>query len=200
MLERAMRLQGVQCKTRLTVKMAVSAMIVLLAIALPQWVHALAGAQGGMTWLPMYLPVLIGGCILGKWWGLGIGLFSPALSFLLTTLSQTPMPTAQRLPFMMAELAVFAFITGMFSEKIAEKPWLAFPAVLLAQCSGRALFLLLTALYTPFTTLDVALVFQQILQGSKGLLVQAIVVPVIVIALQRLFKKEEGKNEGNLSN
>lgn len=64
------------------------------------------------------------------------------------------MPAAARLPFMMAELAVFASVSGLFSKKILQNAWMAFPAVLLAQVGGRASFLLLVAVFqniAPFT-------------------------------------------------
>ena len=71
MIERALRAKNVKAGVRLTVKTLVSAAIVVLAVALPQLVHLAAGPQGGMQWLPMYLPVLLGGCLLGGGWAWG---------------------------------------------------------------------------------------------------------------------------------
>lgn len=64
-------------------------------------------------------------------------MLSPVVSFLITSAFGNPMPALARLPFMVAELAVFAAVSGMFSEKIVKNAWLAFPAVLLAQVAGR---------------------------------------------------------------
>ena len=55
-------------KTKITVKSLVSIALIALAVILPQIVHAAIGAPGGVKWLPMYLPVLLGGCL---WAGLG---------------------------------------------------------------------------------------------------------------------------------
>ena len=120
MIENILARKGISLKIRLTVKSLVSAGIVVLAVMLPQLVHLAAGPSGGMTWLPMYLPVLLGGCLLGKWWGLGVGILSPLVSFAVTSAMGNAMPAAARLPFMTAELAVFAAVSGLFSEKISE--------------------------------------------------------------------------------
>ncbi len=71
-------------KVRITVKTLTVLTVVILAVALPQLVHLAVGAAGGVTWLPMYLPVLLGGCLLGARWGLIAGIASPVVSFLLT--------------------------------------------------------------------------------------------------------------------
>lgn len=147
MIDSVLVRHNVSLRLKITVKTLVSLAIVALAVLLPQLVHLAAGAQGGMQWLPMYLPVLLGGCLLGWQWGLGVGILSPVVSFALTTLTGNPMPVALRLPYMMAELAVFAAVSGLFSGKIAENGWMAFPAVLLAQVSGRVAFLVIAAIF-----------------------------------------------------
>ena len=146
-------------KVKIIVKSLILAGIVALAVILSQLVHLIAGQPGGVQWLPMYLPVLIGGCLLGWAWGLGVGIASPVVSFLITLAFGEPMPALARLPFMMAELAVFAAVSGLFSKKIVANGWMAFPAVLLAQVSGRAAFMLLVLIFqsvTPFTPYLVA--------------------------------------------
>ena len=85
MIENILARKGISLKIRLTVKSLVSAGVIILAVMLPQLVHLAAGPSGGMTWLPMYLPVLLGGCLLGTWWGLGVGILSPLVSFAVTS-------------------------------------------------------------------------------------------------------------------
>ena len=50
---------------RLTVKTVIALAVVGLAVALPQLAHLAIGQGAGIKFLPMYLPVLIGGCMLG---------------------------------------------------------------------------------------------------------------------------------------
>ena len=195
MIERALRAKNAAAGVRLTVKTLVSAGIVVLAVILPQLVHLAAGAQGGMRWLPMYLPVLLGGCLLGWRWGLGVGILSPLASFCITSLAGNAMPAAARLPYMTAELAVFAAVSGLFSKKISENGWMAFPAVLLAAVSGRALFLLLAAVFQTVSPLSAAAVWSQIQTGLFGLVLQAVLVPFIVTGLRRLVLRGQKTEE-----
>ena len=136
MIENVLVRKNVSLKIKITVKSLISVGIVALAVLLPQLVHLIAGQPGGVQWLPMYLPVLIGGCLLGWAWGLGLGIVAPIVSYLITLAFGNPMPALARLPFMVVELAVFAAVSGLFSKKIAKNGWMAFPAVLLAQVAG----------------------------------------------------------------
>lgn len=144
-----------------------------------------------MVWLPMYLPVLIAGCLLGTWWGLGVGILSPIVSFLITSAWGASMPALSRLPFMIVELAVFALVAGLFSKKIVENKWVAFPAVLFAQLAGRSAFLLLAAIFQNVSGLSVGLVWSQIQSGFIGIIAQAVIVPIVIIGLRYLLNKEK---------
>ena len=177
MIETILVRKNLSLKMRITVKTLISIGIVALAVVLPQLVHLALGQSGGVQWLPMYLPVLLGGCLLGTWWGLGIGIASPLAGFLITSAFGSPMPAAARLPFMMAELAVFAF-----------------PAVLLAQVGGRASFLLLVAVFQNIAPFTVGAVWSQIQAGLLGMLLQAVVVPFLVMGLKFLLDRDK-KND-----
>ena len=87
MIESVLIRNHASLRVKITVKALVSAGIVVLAVLLPQLVHLAAGASGGVAWLPMYLPVLLGGCLLGWQWGLGVGILSPVISFAVTALA-----------------------------------------------------------------------------------------------------------------
>lgn len=189
MIENALRSRQVSFKLGITVKALISAGTVVLAVLLPQLAHLALGEQAGMRFLPMYLPVLLGGCLLGWQWGLGIGLLSPLVSYLITAAAGSPMPALARMPFMMAELAVFAVICGVFSDKIAKNGLMAFPAVLLAQLGGRSVFLLSAAAFSGVSPLNAAMVWSQIQTGFAGLLIQAVLAPVIIIGLKAFMDK-----------
>ncbi len=194
MIESVLTRKNVSVKLKITVKMLVSAGIIALAIGLPQLVHAVAGAQGGAQWLPMYLPVLLGGCLLGWQWGLGIGIVSPLLSFGITSLAGNAMPVAVKLPYMIAELAVFGAVSGVFSKRIAENSWMAFPAVLSAAVGGRTLFMTVAAVFQSVSPLSAAAVWSQIQTGLVGLVLQATLVPIIVMILSFAINKEKRVN------
>ena len=190
MLETALERKNIKFGVKITVKALISAGVIALAVILPQLVHLFSGAAGGAKWLPMYLPVLIGGCLLGWRWGLGVGVLSPVVSFLITSMTGNAMPAASRLPYLIAELAVFAVVSGVFSKKISENLWLAFPAVLLAQVSGRAVFLMVAAIFQSIAPLSAAAVWSQIQTGLLGLVLQAVLVPFIVMGLGVLLGRD----------
>ena len=191
MIESVLAKHNAKLGTKITVKSLISVGVVALAVLLPQLVHLVAGASGGVQWLPMYLPVLLGGCLLGWKWGLGVGVLSPLVSFAITSLTGNAMPAASRLPYMMAELAVFAAVSGLFSKKIAENGWMAFPAVLLAQVSGRAVFLALAAIFQGVSALSAAAVWAQIQTGLLGMVLQAMLVPFIAMGLRALLLRDK---------
>ena len=189
MIENILVSSNVSVKTGIAVKTLIAAGLITLAALLPQIVHIAAGADGGMKWLPMYLPVLLAGCLLGVRQGLGVGIASPLFSFAVTSLAGNAMPAAARLPFMIAELAVFAVVSGLFSKKIYENGWAAFPAVLLAAVAGRAFFLLLAVIFQAVAPFTVEAAWTQVESGLIGLLLQAVLVPAVVILLRRLLVK-----------
>lgn len=191
MIESVLAKHNAKLGTKITVKSLISVGVVALAVLLPQLVHLIAGASGGVQWLPMYLPVLLGGCLLGWKWGLGVGVLSPLVSFAITSLTGNAMPAASRLPYMMAELAVFAAVSGLFSKKIAENGWMALPAVLLAQVSGRAVFLALAAVFQGVSALSAAAVWSQIQAGLLGMVLQAVLVPFIAMGLRALLLRDK---------
>lgn len=187
MLERALTLRKIEASKQLSVKAIVSIGLILLAVILPQVAHLAVGEKAGVTLLPMYLPILIGGCLLGAKWAAMVGIAAPLVSFIITSLMGSPMPAAPRLPFMMAELAIFAFVSGLFTKKIANNRLWAFAAVITAGIAGRLSFLALVFLFQSFVPFTVPMIWGQIQAGFIGLGIQAIVVPVLIIILGKLM-------------
>ena len=120
MIDGILSKRNASTKACLTVKILISLAVIAMAVAFPQIVHMATGAAGGVKWLPMYLPVIIGACVLGAKWGVAAAILSPITSFLLTSAFSSPMPAAARLPFMVAELAVMALIAGAFCSLIVK--------------------------------------------------------------------------------
>lgn len=193
MIENALAKKQFSLQIKITVKSLISAGIIALAVILPQIAHLALGAKAGIMLLPMYLPVVLGGCLLGPVWGLGIGLLSPVASFIITSFLGNPMPALARLPFMVAELAVFATVSGLFSKKIAKNALYAFPAVILSELAGRLSFLALAALFQNRTPFNVPMIWGQIKTGVVGLVIQAVLVPLAVMCLKELLDKEQNK-------
>ena len=187
MLENVLSRKNASIKTKITVKTLLSVGLIALAVVLPQIVHLALGQPGGVQLLPMYLPVLIGGCLLGWRWAIAVGALSPVVSYLLTSMMGEAMPALPRLPFMIAELAVFALVSGLFSKKTYQNGLWAFPAVILAQLAGRTVFLGLVAIFQSVTPFTVEMIWSQILTGWVGLAIQAVIVPLLIIGLRAIL-------------
>ncbi len=191
MLDTALTKRSASLRVKITCNTLVSLGLIALAVALPQLVHLALGQPGGVQFLPMYLPVLIGGCLLGARWAVAVGALSPVVSFLLTSLAGNPMPALPRLPFMIAELTVFALVAGLLSKKIAQNGLWAFPAVIAAQIAGRAVFLGAVALFQGAAPFTVPMIWSQILAGLPGLAIQAVLVPLVIIALRAVLVRDK---------
>lgn len=173
---------------RISVKSGITVLMIVLAVALPHIVHVAGGATAGAKFMPMYAPVLLAGCLLGWKWGLAAGLISPLVSFLFTYLALgSAMPAAEKLPFMVVELGVFGFVSGLFARKIAESPFVAFPAVITAQLSGRAVFVL-TGLIAGS---DFGAAISVLQTGIIGLVIQAVAIPLTVIIFSAFLRRDK---------
>ena len=190
MLESVLVGRKVTVKNKITIKTLTSVGLIALAVILPQIVHLALGKHGGVQLLPMYLPILIGGCLLGSRWAIIVGAMSPVVSFAITSMIGEAMPALPRLPFMVAELAVFAVVSGLFSKHINKNGLWAFPAVILAQLAGRSVFLGLVAIFQNTGLFTVQMIWSQILTGWIGLAIQTTLVPLLIIGLRAILVKD----------
>lgn len=153
-------------------------------------VHLAVGAQGGMVWLPMYLPVVIGGVLLGTLWGIGIAIASPLVSFIITSIVSSPMPALSRLPFMIVELVVFALVCGLFSRLTAKKVWVTPIAVVSSIVAGRLVFLALVAIFESVSSLSVSMVLSQIVASWPGVIMLVALTTILTLILNKTLNRE----------
>lgn len=190
MIESILVKREAKAKTKFTVKSLLSVGLVALATILPMLVHLAVGAQGGMVWLPMYLPVVIGGVLLGTLWGVGIAIASPLVSFIITSIVSSPMPALSRLPFMFVELVVFALVCGLFSKLIAKKVWVTPIAVVSSIVAGRLVFLALVAIFESVSSLSVSMVLSQIVAGWPGVIMLVALTTILTLILNKTLNRE----------
>lgn len=158
-------------------KALLTALMVSIAVILPQICHLLGGQLGlgsqlGEILLPMHLPVMLAGMLWGPWVGLVCGMLSPLLSFALTG-----MPGVALLPFMTVELAVYGLSAGLLSK--TNLPTLL--QVALTQVAGRVAraAVLAVAIYGfGFDRLPISVVWTSIAVGAVGIVIQWAVLPL----------------------
>jgi len=164
-----------------TKKLTHSALYLALSVLLPLGLHQL-GPLMGRIWLPMHIPVLLAGFLVGPVSGLTVGLLAPTLSYLLTG-----MPPTYAVPLMTFELVVYGFIAGLAYVRLRLNIYIS---LLAAMILGRIVFALGVFLLGVFMELpyDVAFFFSStgpILTGLPGLGLQIVIIPVLVEAVRR---------------
>lgn len=169
-----------------TKKTVYASLLLAVGVLLPQVFHLLGGAVTGATFLPMHIPVLIAGLLLGAFYGSVIGVLAPVLSFL-----TTGMPTAERLPFMIVELAVYGLVSGFFASKTKQ----IYPVLIIAMVAGRVAYAgaLVIAFYLfKMSSATPMMAWTALIKGLLGIVLQLVMIPPIIYTLRRYTL--EGRN------
>ncbi|MBQ8504202.1 MAG: ECF transporter S component [Clostridia bacterium] len=174
-----------------TIKTKVLATILATAsaVVLPQLFHVVGEISGlgtalGETFLPMHLPVLMLGLLMGKYCGAVAGFAAPVISFVLTG-----MPKVGLLPFMAIELCAYGFVMGALKDKKLPTSG----KVLLSQFAGRLLRAVAIALAVyafDYTSLNISIIWTSVVSGLPGLILQWILIPLISFYVETKAKNE----------
>lgn len=168
-------------KTR---KLVYTAIFVAIGVLLPQIFHMVAGKAGGTVFLPMHIPTLLAGLLAGPVSGLVTGALTPLLSAVLTG-----MPSFDRLPFMILELMTYGIVAGLLYRVYKKQLYVSLLAAMLA---GRIVNL--AAFFAAGTLLHMqgyswVMAIQAVTAGLPGILIQLVLVPLLVVACQKVVKR-----------
>ena len=170
-------------------KTVIAGLCVALGVVLPVAVHSIPNA--GSILLPMHIPVLLCGLICGPWYGLACGILTPVMSSLISG-----MPGPAYLPAMVVELAVYGLIAGICIRVIKNRKLTArvYTALITAMLLGRVAYGLVNALIFRAGEYSVALWLSgTFITAAPGILVQLVIIPIIILALQRAKVIDIGK-------
>lgn len=175
-----MRIGGIELKTK---KLTFGAMCLALSLLLPQAFHMIGMQQAGSVFLPMHIPVFIGGLLLGPIYGLFLGIFAPLTSFVVTG-----MPSADRVLFMMCELATYGTVSGLLFHQFhfAQKKWGALSALVISMLTGRVVYGIVISIATYLFNIPLGglpAVIAATTTGIPGIIIQLIFVPTVVMAI-----------------
>lgn len=169
-------MEKVQSKA-LAKDMTLTSMFMAIGILLPSIFHAFH--LGGPVFLPMHIPVILCGFLVGRKYGLICGLTVPLLSSMLTG-----MPPLFPVAFTMAiELGTYGYLTGLLGRKIN-----VYLALVSAQVMGRIIggigsFVLLGLAGRPFIlSTYMTGVF---VTALPGILLQLVLIPIGILMLRR---------------
>ncbi len=164
-------------------KITIGGLLIALVLVLPSAFHLFGVPQPGQVFLPMHIPVLLGGFVLGPVFGLFIGTFSPLISSFLTG-----MPAVGRLPFMMVELAVYGFASGIIYQVFAKRKFGIYITLLASMISGRVAYAL--ALFIAANLMGVQCggpmaAITATVSGLPGIIIQLVSLPPVIYTLER---------------
>ncbi len=158
-----------------------SALFLALALVLPVGLHAFSGIWGRI-FLPMHIPVLLAGFLVGPASGLVVGLLAPGLLHLISG-----MPPSYAVPLMSLELPLYGLVAGLAYNRLRMNIYVALIAAMIV---GRLMFgvgLLGLSLFMelPYTAAIFFSAGGPLVSGLPGIVIQLFLIPVVVAALRR---------------
>jgi riboflavin transporter FmnP len=159
---------------------AQTGLFLALAIALPVGLHAFG--IGGRVFLPMHLPVLLAGFIVGPVSGLVVGILAPGLSYIISG-----MPPTYAVPLMSLELPLYGLVAGLAYNRLRLNVYIALIAAMIV---GRLMFglgLIVLGLFMdlPYTATVFFSAAGPLVAGLPGIAIQLVLIPIIVAAVRR---------------
>lgn len=170
-------------KLRSIYQLVLSGLFIALGIILPIIFHAFGGA--GSIFLPMHIPVLLAGIFLNIPFAILVGVLTPLLSSIFTGMP----PAFPMLPIMIVELPVYAMSIGIILQRTKYNLYLGmiFSMVMGRLAAGVVVFILVSLfsakLPGPFIFIKGA-----IITGLPGILIQLILIPALVMAIEKWGK------------
>ena len=159
------------------------ALLAAMGVVLPSIFH-LSGIPG-KVFLPMHIPVLLGGFLLRPQVALLLGLILPPLNFLLTG-----MPPFPNFIAMMFELGAYGFFSSLLYGRVG---WGVLASLLSSMLLGRLVSIL--ANWALFIALGVKFNLKILLQGLfivslPGIAIQLVAIPTLLVIIWRWGKIE----------
>lgn len=158
--------------------LVLTALFIALGLILPQIIHFIPNA--GSILLPMHIPVLLCGLVVGAPYGAVCGAVTVSLSILLNGMP----PLFPIGVCMIAELAVYGFTAGICQRSFRK----TYPALILAMLAGRAvngvaMTLAMGMAGKPYGMS--AFLSGAFITAFPGIVLQLLLIPPIVAALAR---------------
>lgn len=175
-----------------TKKITLSALFMALGLVLPFLTGQLKAL--GNAFLPMHLPVLLCGLIVGPWHGLVVGLILPILRHF--TFGMPPLyPTAISMAF---ELATYGFVVGFVYKNSKWKCIIAlYESLIIAMIAGRIVWgivqMILLGVNGQAFTLQM-FIAGAFLNAIPGIVFQLIFIPALMLSLHKIGLVKFHKN------
>ncbi len=163
-------------------KLSLSGMFLAISFLLPFLTGQIP--RIGAMLCPMHLPVLLCGYVCGGYWGMAVGAIAPILRSV--ALGAPPFLTAMAMVF---ELAVYGLLSGLLYRALPKRKRSIYLSLVIAMLGGRLIWggvrFLMMGLGVSGFTLG-AFWAGAVVNALPGIILQLVLIPVIVIALEKL--------------
>ncbi len=166
-------------------KISLTAMFIAMAFVLP-FVTMQIESIGDML-CPMHIPVIICGFVCGGPWGFVAGIVAPLLRSLILW-RPVLYPTGIA---MMFELGTYGFLSGFLYKKLPSKKPYIYVSLVTSMIVGRIVWgVARLALFSFDVTRFGFEAFWAgaVLNAIPGIIVQIVLIPPIIIAIEKIFK------------
>ena len=166
-------------------RLTYSALYLAIALVLPFLTGQIP--QIGSMLCPMHIPALLCGFVCGWPWGLAVGFIAPLLRMVM--FGMPPFYTAIAMAF---ELLTYGLVSGIMYRKVFKKQTVGtlYGSLLTAMVAGRIVWGIVKVILSGIAADAGAFTFAAFISGAllnaiPGIVVQLILVPAVVVALQK---------------
>jgi len=163
-------------------RMVTAALMLAAAYVLPYLTGNIP--EIGSMLLPMHLPTILCGFLCGGGWGAAVGFIAPILRSALTGGFPPMFPTAAAMAF---EMAAYGLVCGLLYRRLPKTTAGIYTALIAAMLAGRAVWGVVMSVllaggngFTP-----AAFVAGAFTNAVPGIVLQLVIIPPIVLALQK---------------
>lgn len=167
-------------------KMVLSAMFLALALVIPFLTGQIQ--QLGNALCPMHIPVLLCGFFCGPWYALAVGFIAPLLRFVIFGMPPI-MPIGIAMCF---ELATYGLMAGLLYKWLPKKKPYVYVALIGAMLCGRVVWGAVRVILFGLGQSEFgweAFMSGAFLNAIPGIVIQIVLIPIVVIALEKQLKK-----------
>ena len=173
------------------IKAVIAAMLLSLALVLPFFTGQLQTLGNALC--PMHLPVLLCGFFCGPVYGCIIGAVAPLLRFAIFSMPPI-MPKGLAMCF---ELAAYGLLSGLMYKLLPKKKIYIYVSLIIAMLSGRVVWGVIRAALYGIGRYEFGLKFfvtEAFLESVPGIVLQIILIPVLVMIIEKAFPDLNIKN------
>lgn len=162
-------------------KLTYSAICLALCLVLPFLTGQIP--QIGAALCPMHLPVLLAGFLCGPWWAAAVGMIAPLSRHALFVMP--PLLTAIAMAF---ELLTYGLLSGLLYRLLPRRISSVYISLICAMVGGRIVWGVAQVVILGLTNSTfswTAFWAGAVANAVPGIIVQLVLIPILVVALQR---------------